>query len=122
MKYIKPMNIKEFSDFLATLKTGDKIDFGTGTYVDQTNEIPDPYDVEGWYFATVMEISEYGSHFILIDYAGGEEAFAIPLNSYKHTCDEDDKYIIAKYTERFFLSCPDIIDKVYVELDDEEET
>lgn len=125
MKYIKPMNIKEFSDFLATLKHGETINFGTFVCSSRINEITDPDDVENWYFATVMEIKEYRSRFILIDYAGGGQAYAIPLDGDNDTCDAAYKYIVSEYIKQFFLSCSDLGSlqaKVYVELDDEEKT
>lgn len=98
MNYIKPMNIKEFTEYLLTLKTGDTIEFGCST----ENETPEIDDVEDWYFARVMKIPEYDSRFILIDYAGGEEAFAIPLNNYTDFCDEDDMRIVPKYVKDYF--------------------
>ena len=123
MKYIQPMNCKEFAEYLLTLKTGDHVDFGCDIG-DLTHEElaeryeDDPYSVECWYFARVMEIKEYGSRFILLDYAGGEEAFAIPLNNYKNTCDEDDQYIVPGYIETFFKRTDNIGEYVYVEMED----
>ena len=116
MKTIKPMNCEEFAQYLLTLKTGDCIDFGCYTTSDK-EEITDN-DVECWYFAKVMEIPEYGSRFILLDYAGGEEAYAIPLNNYKNCCDEDDKYIVPKYVEEYFRRNGNIHEIVYVEMEE----
>ena len=123
MKYIKPMNYKEFSDYLLTLKTGDTIEFGCSTDCDFPNEIPTVNDVSDWYFARVMEIKEYCSRFILIDYAGGEEAFAIPLNGYKNCCDEDDEHIVPSYVKQYFCSyhnrfLDSLNDIVFVEMEE----
>lgn len=123
MKYIKPMQAKEFADLLLTLKTGDCIEFGTCVTCDWPNEIPESYDVECWYFAKVMCIQHYESRFILLDYCGGEEAFAIPLNCYKDSCDEDDKCIVPDYVNRFFANCVNLghaDDYVFVEMEDDE--
>lgn len=119
MNYIKPMNIKEFTEYLLTLKTGDTIEFGCSA----ENETPEIDDVEDWYFARVMKIPEYGSRFILIDYAGGEEAFAIPLNNYKDFCDEDDIHIVPKYVTDYFNNYNRFLtgesDLVFVEIKEE---
>ena len=125
MSYIKPMNCKAFTDYLLTLKTVDKISFACSADCDWPNEIPESdYDVSDWYFAKVMSIPEYMSRFILIDYAGGEEAFAIPLNNYRDYCDDDDKTIVPVYVKRYFeshnrfLNGADAV--VFVEMEDEE--
>lgn len=102
MKYIKPMNCDEFAQYLLTLKTGDTIEFGTNPGVEWPDEVQDVNNVGAWYFARVMEIPEYGSRFILLDYAGGEEAFAIPLNGDHNYCDEDDKWIVPGYVKHYF--------------------
>lgn len=123
MKYIKPMNCKEFAEYLLTLKTGDTVEFGTDIGTLELNELEeayanDPWVVERWYFARVMEIKEYGSRFILLDYAGGEEAFAIPLNGYRNTADDDDKQIVPGYVELFFENNDSIGGCVYVEMEE----
>ena len=121
MKYIVPMNCDEFAEHLLTLKTGDTIEFGVDPGCDWPDEIPHANDVTGWYFAKVMEIEGYCSRFILIDYAGGEEAFAIPLNNYKNCCDEDDRYIVFDYIKRYFENHRElngINDYVFVEMED----
>lgn len=102
MKYIKPMQAKEFADLLLTLKTGDTIEFGTDPGYAWPDEIPDYSDVTAWYFAKVMCLPEYDSRFILLDYCGGEEAFVIPLNSYSNSCDADDICIVPDYVNKFF--------------------
>ena len=121
MKYIKPMDCDEFSEYLLTLKTGDVVNFGCYPGTDWPNEMPDRYSVSGWYFVKVMEIPEYESRFILIDYLGGTEAFAIPLNSCSDYCDEDDKWIVPKKVEEFFENCDNsgsVTDYVFVEMEE----
>ena len=122
MKCIKPMQAKEFSEFLLTLKTGDTIDFGTDPGWLWPDATPEVKDVTAWYFATVIHIPGYCSRFILLDYAGGEAAYAIPLNAYSDEPDEDDKWIVYDYVKRFFENCNDIghaDDYVFVEMEDE---
>ena len=122
MKYIKPMNCDEFAQYLLTLKTGDTVEFGCDPGVDFPNEMPDVHSVTAWYFAKVIIIPEYESRFILIDYCGGESAFAIPLNCYKNCCDGDDEYIVPEYVKEYFMRhCADlngIDDFVFVEMED----
>lgn len=122
MKYIQPMTCSEFTKYLLTLKTGDTIDFGCEPGCDWPNEVPNVNDVEEWYFAKVIKIPEYGSRFILIDYAGGESAFAIPLNCYCDHCDADDTCIVPGYVEQFFAmhfdDPSDIKAHVFVEMEE----
>ena len=123
MKYIKPMQAKEFAELLTTLKTGDTIDFGTDPGWLWPDATPDVEDVTAWYFARVIHIPEYCSRFILLDYSGGEEAFAIPLNCYSDLCDGDDRQIVYSYVRQFFTSCLNIghaDDYVFVEMEEEE--
>lgn len=115
MKYIKPMDCDEFAEYLLTLKTGDTIEFGTDPGCAWPDEIPEPHDVECWYFARVMKIPEYESRFILLDYCGGEEAFAIPLNCYSDCCDDDDKQIVPDFAKKFFEHIG-VTDYVFVEM------
>jgi len=123
MKYIQPMTCDDFAQHLLTLKNGDTVEFGCDPGVDWPDEIPDTHSVEAWYFARVIEIPEYTSRFILIDYAGGESAFAIPLNCYKNGSDGDDEYIVPQYVKEYFKGhCPDINgidDYVFVEMEEE---
>lgn len=114
MKTIKPMNSEEFAKYLLTLKVNDCVDFGCCA----ATEIIDDDDVGCWYFAKVMEIPEYGSKFILLDYAGGEDAFCIPLSSYYNYCSEDDEYIVPKYVEEYFKRNENIHEIVYVEMEE----
>ena len=121
MKYIQPMNAAQFAEHLLTLKTGDVIEFGVDPGTSWPDEIPEIMDVTCWYFAKVMEIKGYCSRFILLDYCGGEEAVAIPLNNYKNCADDDDRVYVPKYVESYFndhreLSGPD--DYVFVVMDE----
>lgn len=122
MKYIKPMNCEEFAQHLLTLKNGDVVEFGCDPGPAWPDEVPDPSDVTTWYFAKVIEIKGYNSRFILLDYCGGEEAFAIPLNGYKNGCDEDDRRFVPRFVKHYFsdhnihLNGPD--DHVFVEMED----
>lgn len=110
------MNCTEFTDLLATTKIGDEIEFAAYSY---NTYDPTPEDCEAWYFAKNMKLDDYDSHFILIDYCGGEEAFAIPLNNYEETCDEDDKMVLKHYVKTFFDMCDNIKKYVYVEINEE---
>ena len=123
MKYIQPMNCEEFAQHLLTLKNGDTVEFGCDPGVAWPDEIPSEKDVSCWYFATVITIPEYMSRFILIDYCGGEEAFAIPLNCYQNHCDEDDRTIVPRYVREYFSghcrSLDSVDDFVFVEMEEE---
>lgn len=124
MKYIQPMNWQEFASHLLTLKNGDTVEFACDPGVDWPDETPDVHDVECWYFARVMVIPEYESRFILIDYCGGEEAFAIPLNCYSDHCDEDDRQLVPGFVKSYFgghcRGLCGVDDFVFVEMEDGE--
>lgn len=121
-KFYKRMDADEFTAYLMTLKVGQQVDFAVGIeendYVEVLNDNDPLYN---WYFAKRMKISEYCSNFILIDYAGGEEAMAIPLNGYSDTLDEDDREIIRRRIKRFFCDNDRMatIQYVYVEMETE---
>lgn len=122
-KFYKRMDADEFTAYLMTLKVGQQVDFAANIeendYVEVLNDNDPLYN---WYFAKRMKISKYCSNFILIDYAGGEEAMAIPLNSYSDTLDEDDREIIRRRIKRFFCDNDRMvtIQYVYVEMETEE--
>lgn len=122
-KFYKRMDADEFTAYLMTLKVGQQVDFAAGIeendYVEVLNDIDPLYN---WYFAKRMKIPKYCSNFILIDYAGGEEAMAIPLNGYSDTLDEDDREIIRRRIKRFFFDNDRMvtIQYVYVEMETEE--
>ena len=122
MRYIKPMNCQEFAEHLLTLKTGDTIEFAVDPGCEWPNEVPDIMDCTVWYFARVIEIKEYCSRFILLDYAGGEEAFAIPVNNYRNYCDDDDRHIVPHYVKQYFENHRELTgadDYVFVEMEEE---
>lgn len=121
MKYIQSMNYDEFAEFLLTMKDGDIVEFGTDPGVNWPDEEPDVNDVTAWYFAKVTCIPEYESRFILIDYCGGESAFAIPLSVCRDGCDEDDRWLVPIKVKEFFENCNDVDEYVFVEMNEEEE-
>ena len=119
-KQIKAMKAEEFAELLLCMRTGETIDFAAECGIDYADEAT-AADVDCWYFATKISISEYSSNFILIDYVGGEEAFAIPLNNYQEDADDDDRRIVVDYVNRFFDKCPNILSRdsyIYVELEE----
>ena len=121
MKYIQPMNCQEFAEYLLTLKTGDEIYFGCDPGIEWPDETPQVNEVTGWYFAKVFHIPGQESRFILLDYCGGEEAFAIPLNNYQEESDMDDRHIVPEYVKRYFNNHNYITnenDYVFVEMEE----
>lgn len=125
MRYVRPMNCEQFTQHLLKLKDGDEINFACELLADDKNcERYDVYDADGWYFARVIFIPHYDSRFILIDYCGGEEAFAIPLNNYTNRRDDDDMRIVPVYVKEFFGRCPNLGSTnkpVYVDFKDDDE-
>lgn len=120
MEQYKKLNAEGFSNFLLTLKDGDTVNFGCTCDSDLDGSDLDWMKIENWYFAKIIHIDKYDSRFILIDYCGGEEAFAIPLNNYSEERDEDDKRIVSGAVKKFFkendyLGSTD--DFVYVEIE-----
>ena len=113
MKYIKPMTCDELAQHLLSMSDSDVIEFGCDPGVCWPNEHPAVQDVECWYFAKKISIPEFGSRFILIDYCGGEEAFAIPLNCNSDRYDEDDRRIVPEYVHDFFNQCPNLTSDKY---------
>lgn len=115
MKYIKPMNCDEFAQHLLTMSDGDTVEFACDPGVKWPDEEPTLEDVECWYFAKMISFSGYESRFILIDYCGGEEAFAIPLSYNSERYGEYDKPIVPEYVHNFFNQCVNLSsDKDYV--------
>lgn len=113
MKTIKVMDVEQFIDLLLTMRDGDTCNFAlTQRHIPDDRDL-NSMDLEDWYFVRVFYIPEYDSRFILLDYAGGEEAMAIPLNCYKNERDEDDRMIVPGYVYKFFNE--HMINKVYVE-------
>ena len=121
MRYIKPMKCDEFAQHLLILKPGKTIEFGVDPGCDWPNEVPNVNDVTYWYFARIMHVPEYDSRFILIDYCGGEEAFAIPLNCYSENFDMDDEGIVWQYVVKYFENhgiLEGVDDYVFVEMEE----
>lgn len=108
MNFIQPLNMESFIELLLSLKDNEEITFAT-TANDEALDgylagLPiQPEDVENWYFARLFNITEYNSRFILIDYCGGSEAFAIPLSS--DGDDTLDKSLVKDHVERFYMRC-----------------
>lgn len=78
---IKVMTSQELADYIISRKTGDTIYFA----IEKNFHCNNPEylnDVQVWYFAQILEIPEYDSRFLLIDYCGGLEACAYPLSNF----------------------------------------
>lgn len=104
------MTPEEFGQYLLKVKFKSTIEFALD-YVGPTDEWDLPYGViteegysgECWFFIKGMEIKGYNSRFWLCDYAGGDEAQAIPVygGSFpKYPCLEDREYI-----PEFWMEC-----------------
>ena len=111
MNFIQPLNMEYFIELLLSLKDNEEITFGTTANYEALDGylagLPiQPEDVENWYFARLFNITEYDSRFILIDYCGGNEAFAIPLSS--DGDDTLDKSFVKDFVERFFKRCNEL--------------
>lgn len=102
MKKIVPMNMNEFADYLCQMKEDETVEFGTDAYFLEGSDEINPNEVECWYFARIFWIEEYCSHFLLIDFCGGESAFVIPLNCYSHKFDSEDVEIVRSEMPRLF--------------------
>lgn len=99
-KIIKKMNAEQFADYLCDMKEDQIVEFGCE--YDGDNDDLNIYDVGSWYFVKIMEVPEYDSRFLVVDYCGGEEAYSIPLNNYCNKIDDDDKNIIHDYMNEYF--------------------
>lgn len=120
MKYIKAMKAAEFAELLLEMRTGEVINFATECNAEYADEVSIT-DVDSWYFAKKFYLPEFDSRFILIDYCGGEEAYAIPMNCYRDHADDDDRRIVPDYVNKFFDSCRNIWNRdsyIYVELEE----
>jgi hypothetical protein len=114
MKYFKKMSAEDFGKYLLTVPFGKEMHFALDysgwdcreedIAMDQVFDESHENDFEVWYFIRGMEIAEYQSRFLLCDYAGGEEAFAMPVSSSMGKCKyptSDDK----EYIPRFWMDC-----------------
>ena len=119
MKYIKPMQGKDFAEYLLRLDVGDEIYFGVDPGIEWPEEVPSVGDITGWYYAKVMQIGGQGSRFILLDYCGGEQAFAIPLSNFGDK--EEDRAIVPGFVKTYFenynIELGSMNDYVFVEME-----
>lgn len=117
MKYLIEIDKEAFARKLLEMETDDTIEFATSAIWNDDDNCWS--DAECWYFATKMYIRGYESRFILIDYCGGEEAFAIPINCNSDKSDAEDMEIVKEYVSRFWEECRgDICNQVYVEAEE----
>ena len=115
MKYFKKMSAEDFGKYLLMVPFGKEVCFA----LDCSNLDCDEEDIElnqvfdesyenyfeTWYFIKGMRIPKYDSRFFLCDYAGGEDAFAIPLSSLgRYPTDEDEENV-----PRYWMDCWDRI-------------
>lgn len=115
MTYIEPMGVDQFVDCLLQKKTNDTICFAITPKGKWPEEIPNVEEVFDWYFAKVMFIEEYQSRYILLDYAGGGEAYAIALND--HLDEEALREFVTFQMDDYFRWNNDIEDgTVFVEM------
>lgn len=103
MEICQKKSMNELAELLLSLDDGETIEFGLEYVGERKNDtFVEPEDVQEWYFARKINIPEYCSRFILIDYAGGECAYAIPLNNYQSYADGDDKWIVSLKLREYF--------------------
>mgnify|MGYP003288363901 FL=1 len=133
MKTVK-MSYKDFGQYLLKVPFGKTINFALDyegpSYEDELpygTIVEEGFDCNCWYFIKGIEVTEYLSRFWLCDYAGGEEAFAIPVYgcSYpKYPCEEDRTYI-PEYWDICWKQICDrhggFQDYLFVEIDEEDE-
>ena len=125
MDIVKRMDKDRFAEVLLNMNDNDVIHFATfyNGYEDENElETIQSDDVECWYFAKKIFIPEFSSRFVILDYAGGEEAFAIPLNGYSEKSDDDDRWLVPMEVERYFKMNRGLEggNYVYVEMEGEE--
>ena len=110
MKYFKKMSAEDFGKYLLTVPFGKEVCFALdymgaegedNVALGQVFDGDREYDFGLWYFIKALEIPKYGSKFLLCDYAGGEEAFAIPLSDYGTYPTSEDK----EWVPRFWMDC-----------------
>lgn len=86
------------------LNADDTIEFATARDFDDGNgadELVDDGSFTGWFFAKRMYISNYDSSYILVDYCGGGDAIAIPLEQKNGFSNCDDEMIIGRLRDLF---------------------
>ena len=116
----KRISLNEFSNYLLENLTTDNatVEFAMYANAEEDDNEVEECDCEVWYFARRINIKEYESKFILLDYCGGEEAFAIPINNYKEGFDEDDKCLMPSYVKKFFEHASYTTTSVWVAIED----
>lgn len=122
MSYLKKMDDKQFTELLLTMKDGDVIEFACYPPESPIDDATDVFDAKGWYFAKLCTIPEYQSRYILLDYAGGECAYAIPLDSEVCDCSRADDFVTSYHVQKYFNYINSEIEEyVYVKMEEENE-
>lgn len=120
MSYLKKMDEKQFAELLLTMKDGDVIEFACYPPESPPDDETDVFDAKGWYFAKLCSIPEYQSRYILLDYAGGECAYAIPLDSVVRSRPVDDDFVTLYHVHKYFEYINSEIEEyVYVKMEDD---
>lgn len=122
MSYLKKMDYKQFTELLLTMKDGDVIEFACYPPESPLDDATDVFDAKGWYFAKLCSIPEYQSRYILLDYAGGECAYAIPLDSEVYDTPTDNDFVTSFHVHKYFdYINSEIEEYVYVKMEEENE-
>lgn len=120
MSYLKKMDYKQFAELLLTMKDGDVIEFACYPPESPLDDATDVFDAKGWYFAKLCIIPECSSRYILLDYAGGGSAYAIPLDSQVCACNVYDDFVTLYHVHNYFDYINSEIEKyVYVKMEEE---
>lgn len=98
----KKMNEEEFADLLCGLHENETVEFACEFDEETPDKDFEMMDLHSWYYAKVYPRNEYDTRFLLIDYCGGEEAYAIPLNNYSDKMDDDDIREIHERVKNYF--------------------
>lgn len=119
MSYLKKMDCNQFAELLLTMRDGDVIEFACYPPESPLDDATDVFDANGWYFAKLCTIPEYSSRYILLDYAGGGGAYAIPL--YDQICDypTEDGFVTYYVRKYFYCINIEIEEYVYVKVEDD---
>lgn len=130
MKYFKKMSAEDFGKYLLTVPFGKEVSFALECEYDELS-IPMGQEFDGdckfdfgcWYFIKGMSIPAYDSRFLLCDYAGGEEAFAIPVSCYGQYPTCEDKEFVPRFWKKCWEHIQDVRSKqdyVFVEIIEED--
>lgn len=82
MKEIETMTAEQLANHILSqvIKKGETVEFAIAQDP-HCNEKPQTVEeILGWFFIKMIEIPEYCSKFILIDYCGGQEATVYPID------------------------------------------